>query len=54
MVGKNVLKVEYNDLHKYASKLRGFPFTLRTKTVGILWSHKCDFTNWHAVLVHDV
>ncbi len=25
---KDVLKVEYNDPHKYASKLCGFPFTL--------------------------
>ena len=24
---KDVLKVEYNDQHKYALKLRGFPFT---------------------------
>ena len=35
---KDVLKVEYNDPHKFASKLHGFPFTLRTKnTVGHLW-----------------
>ena len=25
--------VEYNDPHKLAPKLRGFPFTLRTNTV---------------------
>ena len=25
---KDVLKVEYNDPHKFASKLHGFPFTL--------------------------
>ena len=31
---KDVLKVEYNDPHKFASKLPGFPFTLRTNTVG--------------------
>ena len=33
---KDVLKVhvEYNDPHKFASKLRGFPFTLLTNTVG--------------------
>ena len=32
----DVLKVEYNDPHKikFASKLRGFPFTVRTNTVG--------------------
>ena len=31
---KDVLKVEYNDPHKFASKLRGFPFTERTNTIG--------------------
>ena len=34
---KDVLKVEYNDPDKFASKLRGFPFTLQTHTVGYLW-----------------
>ena len=34
---KDVLKVEYNDPHKFASKLGGFPFTLRTNTVGHLY-----------------
>ena len=32
--------VEYNDPHKFASKLRGFPITLRTNTVGHLWESK--------------
>ena len=36
-VWKNVLKVEYNDSHKFASKLLGFPFALRTNTVGHFW-----------------
>ena len=30
---KDVLKVENNNPHKYASKLRGFPFTLQTNTI---------------------
>ena len=30
----DVLKVKYNDPEKLASELRGFPFTLRTNTVG--------------------
>ena len=30
---KDVVKVENNDPHKVASKLRGFPVTLRTNTV---------------------
>jgi hypothetical protein len=34
---KDVLKVEYNDPHKMASKLRGFPVTVQTNTVGHLW-----------------
>ena len=29
---KDVLKVEYNDPHKFASKLRGFYFTVRTNS----------------------
>ena len=33
---KDVFKVEYNDPHKFASQLRGFPFTVRTNTVGHL------------------
>ena len=37
---KDVLKVEHNDPHKFASKLRGFPFTVRTNTVGHLWESK--------------
>ena len=31
---KDVLKVEYNDPHKHASKLHAFPFALQTNTVG--------------------
>ena len=31
---KDVFKVEYNDPHKFAPKLRGFPFTVRTNTLG--------------------
>ena len=45
---KDVLKVEYNDPHKFASKLRGFPFTGRTNTVGHLWE------SWPTVLVDEV
>ena len=37
---KDVVKVEYNDPHKHASKLHGFPFTLSTNTVGHLWESK--------------
>ena len=37
---KDELKVEYNDPHKFASKLRSFPFMLRTNTVGHLWESK--------------
>ena len=40
MVRKMGLKVEYNDPQKIASKLRGFPFTLRTYTVGHLLESK--------------
>ena len=35
-----LFKVEYNDPHKYHSKLRGFPFTSSTNTVGHLWESK--------------
>ena len=34
---KDVLKVEYNDPRKFASKLNGFPFALRTNMVDYLW-----------------
>ena len=34
---KDVLKVEYNDPHKYHSNWHGFPFTSQTITVGHLW-----------------
>ncbi len=34
---KDVVKVEHNDLQKYASKFRGFPFTSSTNTVCHLW-----------------
>ena len=37
---KDVLKVEYNDPHKFASKSRGFPSTVRTNTVGHSWEFK--------------
>ena len=37
---KDDLKVKYNDPHKFASKLRGFPFTLQTNTVGHLFESK--------------
>ena len=40
------MKVKYNDLHKHASKFRGFPFTVRTNTVD---SHK-----WPTMLVDEV
>ena len=39
---KDVLKVEYTDPHKFASKLRGFPFTVRTNTVGHKWPTVLD------------
>ena len=37
---KDVVKVEYNDPHKFASKLSGFLFTVQTNTVGHLWESK--------------
>ena len=37
-IKKDILKVEYYDLHKYHSKLHGFPFTSRTNTRANLWS----------------
>ena len=37
---KDVLKVEYNGPHTFASKLRGFPFTVQTNTVSYLWESK--------------
>ena len=37
---KDVVKVKYNDPHKFAFKLRGFPFAVRTNTVGHLWESK--------------
>ena len=46
---KDVLKVEYNDPHKFASKLRCFPFTVRTNTVGLLWESKFDSHKWPTV-----
>ena len=46
---KDNLKVEYNDPHKFAAKLRGFPFTVQTYTVGHLW--KFDSHKWPTVLV---
>ena len=33
-MGKEAVKVEYNDPHKHASKLHGFPFTSSTNKVG--------------------
>ena len=37
---KDFLKVEYNGPHTFASKLRGFPFTVQTNTVSYLWESK--------------
>ena len=51
---KDVLKVEYNDPHKYASVLHGFPFALRTNTVDHLWESKFDSHKWPTVLVDEV
>ena len=34
---KDILKVEYNDPHKYHSKLHGFPSTSSNITSGHLW-----------------
>ena len=47
---KDDLKVEYNDPHKFASKLRGFPFTLQT----ILTPQKFDSHKWPTVFVDEV
>ena len=47
------MKVEYNDVHKYALKLRGFPFTLQTNTVSHLWDSKYDSHKWPTMLVDD-
>ena len=42
-------------MHKYASKLHGFPFTLRTITRStIVWSQNFNSTKKRAVLVYDV
>ena len=47
---KRCLTVEYNDPHKHDSKLRGFPFTLRTDTVGRFMESKtwlaCRVSSW--------
>ena len=46
MVRKMFLKVQYNDSHKFTSKLRGILFTLRTKTVG--------YFKWPTAFVDEV
>ena len=46
---KDVLKVEYNDPHTFATKLGGFPFTLRTNKV-----KNFDSRKWPTVLVGEV
>ena len=51
---KDVVKVEYHDPHKFAWKLRGFPFTVRTNTFGHYGSQKFDSHKWPTVLVDDV
>ena len=48
------LEVEYNDPHKYHSKLYGFPFTSRTNTVAIYGSKKFHSHKWPIVLVDEV
>ena len=48
---KDVLKVEYNDLHKYASKLRGFLLPRRLTRSAISWSQLFYSNNWLNVLV---
>ena len=50
MVGKMFLKVEYNDPHKHATKLHGFPFTPSTNMVG----HLFDSHKWPTMLVCKV
>ena len=56
LVGKTfyILEVEYNDPHKFAAKLRGFSFTVRTNTVGRLWESNIDYHKWPTVLVDEV
>ena len=43
---KDVLKVENNDPHKFASKLLGFLFALRTNAAGHFWESKIDSHKW--------
>ena len=50
----DVLKVEYNDPHKFASQLRVFPFTLRTNTSAINGSQKYDSHKWPTALVDEL
>ena len=50
---KDILKVEYNDPHKFASELSGFTFALRTNStrLAIYGSQKYDSHKWPTVLV---
>ena len=48
---KDVLKVEYNDPHKYALKWRGLPFPRRLTRSAIYGSHIVYSHKWPAVLV---
>ena len=52
---KFILKVvEYNDPHKYHSRLLGFPFTSQTNMASHLWSHIFDSDKLPTVLVRKV
>ena len=53
-MGRDDVKVKYNDPHKYASKLRGFLFTSSTNTVGHYGSQTFDSHKWPTVFVRDV
>ena len=50
---EDVLQVEYNDPHKFASKLRGFHFTLLRRSA-IYGSQKFDSHKWPTVFVDEV
>ena len=51
---KDMLKVEYNDPHKFASELRDFPFALRLTRSAIYGGKKFDSHEWPTMLVDEV
>ena len=51
---KDVFKVEYNDAHKFASKLRGFLLLCESTRSAIYGSQKFDYHKWPNVLVDEV